>query len=133
METERSSAPDVFKALGDPVRWTIVRYMAEQPELAGSVLDDVLAISRPTISYHIRILMQAGLVDVAQPDICHAGGLTELRKIAAMAEASYIKVAPHNPNGPVATIASVHLAASIPNFLILEMAHQPLRDEIQRG
>jgi galactonate dehydratase len=77
-------------------------------------------------------VLQAGMVDVVQPDICHAGGLTELRKIAAMAEASYIKVAPHNPNGPVATIASVHLAASIPNFLILEMAHQPLRDEIQR-
>src|ERR1051326_856120 len=48
-----------------------------------------------------------------------------------MAEASYIKVAPHNPNGPVATMASVHLAAAIPNFLILEMAQQPLRDEVQ--
>jgi galactonate dehydratase len=79
-----------------------------------------------------RPVLQAGLVDVAQPDICHAGGLTELRKIAAMAEASYIKLAPHNPNGPVATIASVHLAASIPNFLILEMAQQPLRDAVQR-
>ena len=79
-----------------------------------------------------RPVLQNGLVDVAQPDICHAGGLTELRKIAAMAEASYIKIAPHNPNGPVATMASVHLAASIPNFLILEMAQQPLRDEVQR-
>ena len=78
-------------------------------------------------------VLQAGLVDVAQPDICHAGGITELRKIAAMAEASYIKIAPHNPNGPVATIASVHLAATIPNFLILEMAQQRLRDEVQRG
>jgi galactonate dehydratase len=55
-----------------------------------------------------------------------------LRKIAALAEASYIKIAPHNPNGPVATIASVHLAASISNFLILEIAQQPLREEIQR-
>ena len=79
-----------------------------------------------------RPVLQNGLVDVAQPDICHAGGLTELRKIAAMAEASYIKIAPHNPNGPVATMASVHLAASIPNFLILEVAQQPLRDEVQR-
>jgi galactonate dehydratase len=72
------------------------------------------------------------LVDVAQPDICHAGGLTELRKIAALAEASYIKIGPHNPNGPVATMASVHLVASISNFLILEIAQQPLREEIQR-
>jgi galactonate dehydratase len=79
-----------------------------------------------------RPVLQAGLVDVAQPDICHAGGLTELRKIAAMAESAHIKIAPHNPNGPVATIASVHLAAAIPNFLILEMAQQRLREEIQR-
>ena len=78
-----------------------------------------------------RPVLQAGLVDVAQPDICHAGGLTELRKIAAMAESAYIKIAPHNPNGPVATIASVHLAAAIPNFLILEMAQQRLRAEVQ--
>jgi DNA-binding transcriptional ArsR family regulator len=66
MEPDRSSAPEAFKALGDPVRWTIVRYMAEQPELAGSVLDEALSISRPTISYHIRILTQAGLVDVSK-------------------------------------------------------------------
>jgi galactonate dehydratase len=79
-----------------------------------------------------RPVLQAGLVDVAQPDICHAGGLTELRKIAAMAESVYIKIAPHNPNGPVATMASVHLAAAIPNFLILEMAQQRLRAEVQR-
>lgn len=66
MEPDRSTAPEAFKALGDPVRWTIVRYMAEQPELPGSVLDEALSISRPTISYHIRILTQAGLVDVSK-------------------------------------------------------------------
>jgi galactonate dehydratase len=76
-------------------------------------------------------VLTAGLIDVAQPDICHAGGISELRKIAALAEACYVKVAPHNPNGPVATMASVHLAAAIPNFLILEFAHQPLRDDVQ--
>jgi galactonate dehydratase len=77
-------------------------------------------------------VLTGGLVDVAQPDICHAGGISELRKIAALAEACYVKIAPHNPNGPVATMASVHLAAAIPNFLILEFAQQPLRDEVQR-
>ncbi len=66
MDSDRSTAPDAFKALGDPVRWTIVRHMAQQPELAGSVLDEALSISRPTISYHIRILTQAGLVDVSK-------------------------------------------------------------------
>lgn len=66
MEPDRTSTPEAFKALGDPVRWTIVRRMAEEPELAGSVLDEALSISRPTISYHIRILTQAGLVDVSK-------------------------------------------------------------------
>jgi galactonate dehydratase len=82
--------------------------------------------------WEYRSVLSQGLVDVAQPDICHAGGFTELRKIAAMAEAAYVKIAPHNPNGPVATAASVHLAAAIPNFLILEMAQQSLRDAVQR-
>ncbi len=77
-------------------------------------------------------VLTAGYIDVAQPDICHAGGITELRKIAALAEACYVRVAPHNPNGPVATMASVHLAAAIPNFLILEFAQQPLRDAVQK-
>lgn len=66
MELDRSPAPEAFKALGDPIRWMIVRHMAEQPELAGSVLEESLPISRPTISYHIRILTQAGLVDVSK-------------------------------------------------------------------
>ena len=60
------------------------------------------------------------------------GGFTEVRKIAAMAESAYIRIAPHNPNGPVATMASVQLAAAIPNFLILEMAQQALREPVQR-
>lgn len=59
-------------------------------------------------------------LDVIMPDVKHAGGILEARKIAAMAEAARIAVSPHNPSGPVSTMASVHLAASIPNFLALE-------------
>lgn len=66
MESDRSSAPEAFKALGDPVRWTMVRHMAAIPEVAGSALGELLSISRPTISYHIRILTQAGLVEVSK-------------------------------------------------------------------
>ena len=58
--------------------------------------------------------------DIIQPDVCIAGGLIELKKIAAMAEAHYVSVAPHNPMGPVATAVNVHFAVSTPNFLILE-------------
>ena len=66
--------------------------------------------------WEFRELIDQQIVDVVQPDICHAGGISELKKIAAMAEAYYIKVAPHNPNGPIATAASAHLSAAIPNF-----------------
>ena len=72
------------------------------------------------------------LVDIIQPDLCHAGGLTEARKIAALAETYYIQLAPHNPQGPISMAACAHLAASIPNFQILEYVHsQPWRDEVQ--
>lgn len=57
---------------------------------------------------------------VAMPDVKHAGGLTECKRIASLAEVKQIPIAPHNPAGPVSTIASVHLAAATPNFLILE-------------
>ena len=84
--------------------------------------------------WEFRELIEKQIVDVVQPDICHAGGISELKKIAAMAEAYYIKVAPHNPNGPVATAASLHLAASIPNFLILETAYaEPFRSQVQKS
>ena len=59
-------------------------------------------------------------VDIIQPDVCHAGGLAETRKIAAMAEAHYIPVAPHNACSPVGTMASIHLAVATPNFKIQE-------------
>jgi galactonate dehydratase len=80
-----------------------------------------------------RELLEKGLVDTIQPDLCHAGGLLETRAIAQLAETYYVKVAPHNPNGPVATAASVHLAAAIPNFSILELAlSEPHRTQVQK-
>jgi galactonate dehydratase len=52
-----------------------------------------------------------------QPDPSRTGGITAIKKIAAMADAHYVLIAPHNPNGPVCTAAGVHVAASIPNFV----------------
>ncbi|MFH0871624.1 MAG: galactonate dehydratase [bacterium] len=70
--------------------------------------------------YGFRELLSSQAADIIQPDLCHAGGILEVKKIAAMAEAWYVPVAPHNPNGPVGTAATVHLGACTPNFLILE-------------
>ncbi len=61
--------------------------------------------------------------DYIQPDISHAGGIMELKKIAAEAESRYIAFAPHNPSGPVANAATLQLAACIPNFTILEIMY----------
>lgn len=65
-------------------------------------------------------LLQRRAAHVIQPDITYSGGFLETKKIAALAETHYISVAPHNCDGPLKTIAGIHLAANIPNFLILE-------------
>ncbi|MEE2658778.1 MAG: mandelate racemase/muconate lactonizing enzyme family protein [Candidatus Latescibacterota bacterium] len=57
---------------------------------------------------------------VIMPDVKHAGGITEMRRIADLAALSQVPVAPHNPAGPVSTMASVQVAATIGNFLVLE-------------
>ncbi len=67
-----------------------------------------------------RELLERQAVRIIQPDMARTGGITEFKKIAAMADSYYIPVAPHNPNGPICTIASMHACFSIPNFLILE-------------
>lgn len=70
--------------------------------------------------YDVRPFLEQAALAVLQCDVVNCGGLTGARKIAAMAEAYHVPIAPHNPNGPIATLASAHLLASIPNALILE-------------
>jgi galactonate dehydratase len=70
--------------------------------------------------FEFRDLLYREAADIIQPDVCLMGGLMEMKKIAAMAEAQYVTVAPHNPMGPVATAVNVHFAASTPNFVVLE-------------
>lgn len=68
-------------------------------------------------------LFDKAAADYIQPDISHAGGIMELKKIAAEAECRYIPFAPHNPSGPVANAATLQLAACCPNFCILEIMY----------
>ena len=65
---------------------------------------------------------------ILQPDVCYAGGITELKIIAGMAEAYYTPLAPHNPQGPCSLAASLQIAASIPNFLIQERGDNEYTD-----
>jgi galactonate dehydratase len=69
-----------------------------------------------------RPFLTGRLVDVLMPDVKHAGGLRETVNIAQSARMGQFLIAPHNPSGPVATVASGHVCAAIPNFLILEYA-----------
>ena len=64
--------------------------------------------------------LQARAFDIAQPDICHVGGLLETKKIAAISESLGIGIAPHNPLGPIAGVAALHFGISTPNFIIQE-------------
>jgi galactonate dehydratase len=70
--------------------------------------------------FEFLTLLNAQGCDIIQPDICVVGGLLEMRKIAALAEAHYVTVAPHNPMGPLATAVNLHFSAAQPNFKILE-------------
>ena len=70
-----------------------------------------------------RDLFEMRAADYIQPDISHAGGIMELKKIAAVADTYYIPFAPHNPSGPVANAATLQLAACTPNFSILEIMY----------
>jgi galactonate dehydratase len=67
-----------------------------------------------------REVLEKRAATILQPDLCHAGGITEVRLIAGMAEAYYATIAPHNPLGPISLAAGVQLAAAIPNFLCQE-------------
>lgn len=67
-----------------------------------------------------REVLEKGAAAVLQPDVCHAGGIHEVRKIAAMAEVYYAAVAPHNPLGPISLAACLQVDACTPNFLCQE-------------
>lgn len=67
-----------------------------------------------------REILEKQAAMILQPDVNYAGGITELRLIAGMAEAYYAPLAPHNPNGPCSLAASLQVAACIPNFMVQE-------------
>lgn len=77
-------------------------------------------------------VLDLGAADYLMPDITRCGGISEMRKIANLAETYNVPIAPHNPNGPISTIASAHVMAAIPNFFRLEYMFKDVawRDEV---
>lgn len=82
--------------------------------------------------HDFRPVLENHLCDIIMPDITRCGGPSEMKRIATMAEAYGVLVAPHNPNGPLSTLASAHVCAAIPNFFRCEFMFRdvPWRDNI---
>jgi len=80
----------------------------------------------------IRRLLELGVCDILMPDITRCGGPSEMKRMATMMEAYNVLLAPHNPNGPLSTLASAHVCASVPNFFRQEFMFNdvPWRDKI---
>ena len=77
-------------------------------------------------------VLQKRAADILMPDITRCGGISEMRKIASLCECFNVPVAPHNPNGPISTIASAHVMATVPNFYLQEFIATDVawRDEV---
>ncbi len=108
------------------------------PEHPDAIADIRRKISLPVCvgeRLHSRFMAKRVLdlraADILMPDITRCGGISEMRKIATLAEAYNVPVAPHNPNGPISTIASAHVMATVPNFYRQEFMFNdvPWRDD----
>jgi galactonate dehydratase len=114
----------------DPVAPEDIEALAR---VASNVDIPIAVGERHAMIYGLREVIEREIVDVIQPDTGRVGGLSQMKKLAAMAEAHYITMAPHDgSNGPIAEVAAVHLLATLPNFLILEhLAHDvPWRETV---
>src|SRR5262245_3138769 len=117
VEVARAMAPFRPMLYEEPIPPENVEAMAD---VRRQVSIPVATGERLYSKWDYRELLAKQAADIVQPDLAWVGGITEAKKVAAMAEASYVPLAPHNCQGPVAMAATVQLALSTPNFLILE-------------
>lgn len=83
--------------------------------------------------WDFKDLLEKQVVALIQPDICHVGGISELKKIAAMAEVYYVGVQPHSPYGPINTMAAIQVDVGMQNFMIQEGGNKPWFDLVVEG
>ena len=89
-------------------------------EVKNRIRVPIAAGERMYSRWDYQRFFKLGCADYVQPDLSHVGGIGEVKKIAAQAEANHIAICPHNPSGPVANAAALQVAASTPNFHLLE-------------
>ncbi len=101
-------------------------------EIKASTTVPIATGERLFTRWGFRPAIEARIADVYQPDVCHAGGISELTKIAAMADAQYAQVAPHNPLGPVALAASLQVDCICDNVLAQELVRSLGEELLER-
>ena len=101
----------------EPIQCQNVDVLAE---IARSTHLPIATGERIFTKWGFREILEKQAASILQPDLCHAGGINEVRIIAGMAEAYYGGIAPHNPLGPISLAACIQLDASIPNFVMQE-------------
>lgn len=94
------------------------------PTIAQHATTPIATGERLYTRWDCRQVLEDGAVDVLQCDVSHAGGITEVARIAAMAETYNVAVAPNCPLGPIALAASLQIDTTVPNFLVQDHAYQ---------
>jgi len=106
--------------------------VVEMADIQRSVKTPIASGERLVGAHAFRELLEHRAVSIIQPDITHCGGLSEARRIGALADAYRVAVAPHNPQGPVSTAASLEFGFATPSYIICESVHDdvPWRAEV---
>lgn len=107
--------------------------IAEMAKVARAVRIPVATGERLTTKAEFAPILRSGAATILQPALGRAGGIWEMKKVAAMAEVYNAQMAPHLYTGPVEWAANIHLAASIPNLLMCETIETPFHDQLIRG
>lgn len=110
--------------------------MEDIASIQRAVKTPIATGERLTGIHAFRELLEKRAVSVIQPDITHCGGLSEVKRIAALAEAYKVAMAPHNPQGPVSTAASIEFGFSTPSYIICENVHNDVpwrKDVVNEG
>jgi L-alanine-DL-glutamate epimerase-like enolase superfamily enzyme len=125
----RAMEPYKLFWIEEPVATDDIRGSAEVARALGTA---IAGYETEIGLYGFRELITQGAVDIVQPDLVWAGGFTECRRIAALAQAYNLMVAPHAFSSAILLVAAMHLLASIPNGLVLEFDQNPhaLREEL---
>jgi galactonate dehydratase len=124
-----------LSAIGFPCMWYEEPALPEYPDTIADIRRQipfpVCVGERLHSRFMLRPVLEKQAADVVMPDITRCGGISEMRKMAVLAETYNVPIAPHNPNGPISTIASAHTMASVPNFFRQEFMVNdvPWRDE----